>query len=222
MRRPSGEYGVGSAAMADAASAARASSRVVFSGLTRTSSGAADSHARARASRSASPYAAPSLCPQPVGEIGGDRSGQRRGHARLERAQPDGVGRRERAFHLAHADAHFARGHGHREMRRAGRPRELLQRAATAEVGEHAVGDERPVVLTHRGMPAEEFVQQRVGGAPERLHVRDGRGEARELVRARRHCGAFFSSTRIESSTASSVASRTPRKFAVTRIFTGT
>ena len=50
-----------------------AASRVVFSGLTRRSSGAGASHARASASRSSSPSAAPRRVPQPVGQVGGDR-----------------------------------------------------------------------------------------------------------------------------------------------------
>jgi len=61
-------------------------------------------------------------------------------------------------------------------------------------------------------------VHQLVGGTFERPHVCDRRREARDLVRAERLCCSDVSSTRIESSSASTV----PRLVAVKRIFTGT
>ena len=87
-------------------------------------------------------------------------------------------------------------------------------------------GDERPVVLAHRLVLPEELVQQRVGWLQERPDRGDGCRQSRDLVRphqrARHHWRASVSSTRIESSVASSVASSMPRYEPVTRIFTGT
>jgi len=67
------------------------------------------------------------------------------------------------------------------------------------------------------GQGPEELMQQLIGGPIERPNRLDRRREPRDLVRAERHCCASVSSTRIESSTASSV----PRLVAVTRILTG-
>ena len=128
-----------------------------------------------------------------------------------------GVGFAHRGFQLAQADAELAHRHREREMRRVRRLRERLERAAATQPREHAVGDERAVLLAHRRMPAKELVQQRVGGLVQRADLGDRRREAGDAVRPHRHCSGVASSTRIESSSASSV----PRFVAATRILTG-
>jgi hypothetical protein len=114
-------------------------------------------------------------------------------------------------------DAELAHRHREREMRRIRRLRKRFERAASTQPGEKRVGDERAVLLPHRRMPAKEAVQQQVGGLVQRAEFGDRRREDRDAVRPRRHCSGVASSTRIESSRASSV----PRFVAVTRILTG-
>ncbi len=144
-------------------------------------------------------------CPQPVGKVRGDGGRERRREARLECAQPDGIGFLQHAFQLPHAVAEFPRDHGEREFRRMRRLGQLLQGAPATQVRIHAFGDERPVVLAHRRMAAEEMVEQVVGRGRERLDFRDRSGQSGDLVGPQRHCCASASSTRIESSSASKV-----------------
>ena len=157
--------------------------------------------------------------PQPVRQVGGHGGGERRREARLELAQPRNVVRADEAVPFAQADAELAHEDRQRQAPRRASLRELRQRAPPAEPREHAVGDQRAVLLPHRLVPPEEIMQQRVGRMRQRIHLGDGGREPGDLVRprpcwsgfalrapVRRHCRASVSSTRIESSVASSVA----------------
>ena len=103
-----------------------------------------------------------------------------------------------------------------RELARFGRRGERFQRAHAPQQREHALGDERAVVLAHLRVRAEESAQAVVGRHVEAAHALDRGAERRELVGADAH-STFASSTRIELSRTSSV----PRSVLTTRIFTG-
>ena len=104
--------------MPDAASAARAASRVVFSGLTRRSSGAGASHARARSRALVLAVRGAETRPQPVRQVGGDRGLERRREPRLECREPARIGLGHERCELAHAVPELAHDHGQREPRR--------------------------------------------------------------------------------------------------------
>ena len=121
--------------------------------------------------------------PQPVGKVGGDRGRQRVVQPRLERAQPDAVGRVERG-----ARGRAASGRSRARARRARACADRAFRASAsseriaAQVREHAVGDERAVALPHLRMRAEERDEAVVGGRVEPANVLDRGGERGELT----------------------------------------
>ena len=187
MRMPSGDHGVAVAARPSATSAASASSRVVFSGLTRRSNGAGVSHARASALRSASPICRAQPLPQPVGKVVRDRRRQRVVQPRLEGPQPDFVGRVERGLEVAQRPAELAHERGDGEPSRLGARGQRLERAHPPQQREHAVGDEGAVLLPHFRVRAEERAQPVVGRRVEAANALDRGGQRRELVGADAH-----------------------------------
>ena len=254
-RRPSGEYGVGSASMPVAASAARASSRVIFCGLIRRSSGAAASHARASAARSASPYVVPS------------RSHSQSGRSAATAGASGSASRDLNSRNQATSSAPMTPSHSRSPMP-SSRTRTASARRRGARVCASSVSERRlrnqantpsaisarsccPIALCRRkkscssesagyasasvsamaaASPATWFARGLIGvpsrfalrysrsgrpfafiGAPLPLRAFPPRGSNSRLGTARRrscarHCRASVSSTRIESSVASSVA----------------
>ena len=71
-----------------------------------------------------------------------------------------------------------------RELARFGRLGERFQRAHAPQQREHALGDERAVVLAHLRVRAEERAQAVVGRHVEAAHALDRGAERRELVGA--------------------------------------
>ncbi len=80
------------------------------------------------------------------------------------------------------------------------------ERRQPAQRSEHAVGDERAIVLPESAMVPKETAQHAVGGLLERQHGGQRVGQRAELARADRHCCATVSSTRMLSSRPSTVA----------------